>query len=284
MKELPIAIQDRIDRYMPITAEGLTLWPVTVKQARQFSTARIALDIVVQSLPVALLSMPLMDAFYQLDNEEMEQTGTMRGLLASTVLLLALSLRLGDTAKPELLADRVRIFPDEQREGRIREIVFLTDDGMPLRVTPRTFQKIRPLIAAQNGVEMPSVTANPEILQMERLKAQKELNDMDPRLTDKIIFVAQSCGISEEEIWDWPILKLERHAASASRRLDYLAVQIATLSGFSTFKDGNPVPSPYFARKRRGLQSVQKLGNLGAQAEAAVRRGDNAANKTQTKE
>ena len=283
MKELPIAIQDRIDRYLPVTAEGLTLWPVTVRRAREFSLARASLDFVVQSLPVTLLSMPLLEAFYRADLEELEQNGTTRGLFHAAALLLALTLRLGGEDEPALQMEHFRIVTDEQNPLRLLEIQFLTEDGT-ISVSPRTFQKIRPILAAQNGVDMPSVTANPEILAMERLKAEKNLAGLDPKLTDKIIFAAQCCGVPEEEVWDWPILKLERNTAAGSRRLDYLAVQIATLSGFSTFKDGNPVPSPYFARKRSGLQSVQRLGNLGAQAEAAVRRGDNAANETSTKE
>lgn len=283
MTELPIAIQDRIDRYLPVEAAGLTLWPITVRRSREFSLARVSLDFVVQSLPVALLSMPLLDAFYQVDLEELNQTGTMTGLFHSALLLLALTLRLGGEDGAALREGNFCIIPDEKNPLRLKEIKFLTDEGA-LSVSPRTFQKIRPIIAAQNGVKMPSITANPEILAMERLKAEKELSGLEPKLTDKIIFAAQCCGVSEEEVWNWPILKLERNAAAGSRKLDYLAVQIATLSGFSTFEGGNPVPSPYYARKQSGLQSVKKLGALGAEAEAAVRRGDKAAKETQQKE
>lgn len=274
MNELPTEIQQRIDRYLSVETCGLTLWPVTVENAQLFSAARTALDVVPQSLPVALISMPVMDAFYRLDLETLKETGKTLGLLSSIVLLLRLALRLGAGGSGETLADGVRIFPDEKKTGRLREIVFLTNEGETIRVSPRTFQKIRPIIAAQNGVDIPSDTANPEILEAERLMAMKEMDRLDPKLTDKIIFVAQGSGVPEEEIWNWPLLKLERHAAVHRRRLDYLAVATGQMSGMVKFTDGNPVPSPYWARKR-GLTSLQSLGSVGnGAAEAAVKNAE----------
>lgn len=274
MNELPAGIQQRIDRYLSVSWGGLTLWPVTVENAGLFGAARAALDLIPQSLPVALISMPVLDAFYQLDLEARETNGETLGLVGSVVLLLKLALRLGAADGGKALAEGVRIYPDEKRPGRLREIVFLTEEGETVRVSPRLFQKIRPILAAQNGVDMPSDTANPEILEAERMMAMKEFRGIDPKLTDKIIFVAQGSGVSEEEIWNWPILKLERHASLLRRRLDYLAVKTGEMSGMVKFTDGNPVPSPYWARKR-GLYSLQSLGAVGnGAAEAAVRNAE----------
>ena len=274
MIELPANIQQRIDRYLSVEASGLTLWPVTVENLHLFSVARTALDIVPSSLPVALISLPLLDAFYQLDRAELKETGTSKGLVGSVVLLLRLALRLGASMSGETLADGVQIVPDEEKPGRLREIVFFRKGESAIRVSPVTFQAIRPILAAQNGVDMPSDTANPEILEMERLMALKDMKDLDPKLTDKIIFVAQGSGVPEEEIWNWPILKLERHAALLRRRLDYLAVTTGQMSGMVKFTDGSPVPSPYWAKKR-GLASLQSLGAVGnGAAEAAVKNAE----------
>lgn len=273
MKKLPIDIQNRIDRYQGVTVDGITVYPVTVEHTYAFGAARAVLDVVPLSLPVAQMSLPVLDAFYQLDLEEMKQTGRTKGLLASAVLLLRLALRLGAVANEDMLAGGIRIVPDKRKKDRLREIVFTPQDGDVIRITPNSFQKLRPIIAAQNGVEMPSATANPEILEMERLMAEKDLRDLEPKLTDKIIFVAQGSGVPEEEIWDWPILKLERHAAILRRKMDYLAVEIGQMSGMASFKDGNPVPSPYWARKR-GFASLQSLSGVGnGAAEAAVKSG-----------
>lgn len=274
MNELPADIQQRIDRYLSVEANGLTLWPVTVEHTYLFNAARAALDVVPMSLPVALISLPVLDAFYRLDLEEKQNTGMTRGLVGSVVLLLKLALRLGAITDEKSLACGVQIIPDEQKPGRLREIVFFDEYGDSISVSPATFQQIRPILAAQNGVDMPSDTANPEILEMERLMALKDMKDLDPKLTDKIIFVAQGSGVPEEEIWKWPILKLERHAALLRRRLDYLAVTTGQMSGMVKFTDGSPVPSPYWARKR-GLASLQSLGAVGnGAAEAAVKNAE----------
>ena len=271
MKKLPIDIQQRIDRYQSVTVDGITVWPVTVENMYLFGAARAALDVVPLSLPVALMSLPVLDAFYRLDLDEIKTNGKARGLLASAMLLLRLALRLGAGTEDAAALRDVRIVPDKRNPDRLEAVYFTGRDGETIRVTPVLFQRLRPVLAAQNGVDMPSDTANPEILEAERLLAEKDLRELEPTLIDKIIFVAQGCGVSEEKVWQWPILKLERNAALLRRRLDYLAVTTGQMSGMVNFKDGNPVPSPYWPRKR-SLASLQALSAVGnGAAEAAVR-------------
>lgn len=274
MKELPVSIIEKIDRYQPVTVRGLTLHPVRVRDARLFSLARPALEFAQQSLPVALLSVPLLDAFWKMEQAAIAETGTSTGLLTGALLSLSLALRLVDGKEGENPLSGVLPIPEQARPDTLKEIQFKTADGL-IRVTPRTFQKIRPILAAQNGAETPSETANPEILEMERLMTAQETSGLDPKLYDKIIFAAQGCGVSEEEIYDWPLLKLERNAAVLVRKTDYLAVQLAAMSGMVKFKDGCPVPSPYFAKRKSGLASMRELDSAGSGADAAVRNKQN---------
>ena len=270
MKELPISIIEKIDRYQPVTVRELTLFPVRVRDARLFSLARPALEFAQQSLPVALLNVPLLDAFWKLDQTAIAETGTQTGLLTGAVLSLMLALRLVDGKEGEKPLSGFLPVPEQARPDTLKEIQFKSADGV-IRVTPRTFQKLRPILAAQNGAETPSETANPEILEMERLMREQETSGLDPKLYDKIIFAAQGCGVSEEEIYDWPLLKLERNVAVLVRKSDYLAVQLASMTGMVKFKDGNPVPSPYFAKRKSGLVSMRELQSAGNGADAAVR-------------
>lgn len=270
MKELPFSIQTKIDRYQPVRVGNFTMYPVTVEKARLFSMARPALEFPQQSLPVALLNVPILDAFYKMEMQTNAETGKITGVLLAAILALALSLRLVDGEEPGELLSRVLIVPDGADPSKLREIGFITDTGI-VSVTPRQFQRMRPIMAAQNGVELPSETANPEILEMERLMNQKEQEDIDPKLCDKIIYVAQGNGVSEDEIYDWPILKLERHTAILTRKADYAAVQLASMTGMVQFKGGNPVPSPYFAKAKTGLRSMRGIESAGSGAENAVR-------------
>lgn len=261
MKELPRSIQDKIDRYEPVTTDGITTYPILVRDYRMFDIGRIALEFVQQSLPVALVSIPLLDAFYRMDQQTIEEQSDGPLLLSSVLVALRLALRLGVGDDAAEMMKTTRIKADEER-GVLHSIIFYTEDDA-IEITPRRFQRLRPVIAAQNGAVVPSDTANPQILEMERLAAQKETKHMDPKLCDKIIFAAQSAGVPEEAVWDWPILKLERNAALAQRRLDYLAASIGQMSGLVQYKDGSPVPSPYYARKQSGLRSMQSLGAVG---------------------
>ena len=276
MNELPFSIQDKIDRYEPITAEGMTVYPIRVRELRQFAFCKPVLDFIHQSLPVALLNISLLDAFYKLDLKEIRQTGKPTGLISGSILLLLLALRLGDGMELEDRMKLAMIVPDGNDPERLAEIRFFQPDGSePVILAPRQFAALRKIIAAQNGAEIVSETANPEIIAAERLMAENHAADLDPKLCDKIIFAAQGSGVSEEDVWDWPILKLERHAAVYKRTLDYTALLNAEASGMVEFKNGNPVPSPFFARRQNGLSSMQDLGAVGngkaqnAAAEAA---------------
>lgn len=279
MKELPISIQQKIDRYQPVTVGDFTLYPVTVEKSRLFSMARPALEFAQQSLPVALLNVPILDAFYRLELQSAEQSGAVTGIFHSAILALALSLRLVDGVEPEELLENVLIVPDAADRNKLREVRFLTEAGT-LSVSPRQFQRMRPIMAAQNGAETPDETANPEILEMERLMSEKDAEGLDPKLWEKIIYVAQGNGISEDEIYDWPILKLERHTAALTRKTDYLAAQLALMTGMVKFKDGNPVPSPYFSKRKTGLSSMRSLDSAGNGADAAVRNKQNQTENT----
>lgn len=264
MNELPFSIQDKIDRYEPITTDGITTYPILVKHMRLFAFCKPVLDFIHQSLPVALLNIPLLDAFYKLDLEELKQTGKAKGLISASILLLCLSLRLGEGLEPQEMAKLSIIVPDRKDPERLAGLQFFPPDGSaPVFVTPRQFAALRKIIAAQNGAELVSETANPEIIAAERLMAQNHADDLDPQIFDKVIFAAHGSGAAEEDVWEWPILKMERHATVYKRTLDYSALLTAEASGMVEFKSGNPVPSPFFAKKKNGLSSMQDLGAVG---------------------
>lgn len=272
MNDLPFSIQEKIDRYEPINTGGITTYPIRVKQLRLFAFCTPVLDFIQQSLPVALLSIPLLDAFYKLDMDELKKTGQVKGLISASVLLLGLALRLGDGLEPGDIAEMAVPLPKKDDPDRLDGIAFYPPDGAePVFITPILFSKLRKIIAAQNGVELVSETANPEIIAAERLMAQNHADELEPSLPDKVIFASQATGTPEEEIYDWPILKMERHVAVYKRTLDYSALLTAEASGMVQFKGGNPVPSPYFARRKDALASMQSIGSVGeGRAENAV--------------
>ena len=56
MQDLSPEMAKAVRRFEPIETEGLTLYPICVKDIDRFTVARPAIEFMQQSLPVALLS------------------------------------------------------------------------------------------------------------------------------------------------------------------------------------------------------------------------------------
>lgn len=253
MNGLPPDIVRQINKYQPVKIEGMTLYPVTVDEYADFSFCAPALGYMQQSLPVALLSKPILTAFYELELDEAQafirdgDNGLPKAALFTRCLIsLILALRLGVGEPIEQRLDRARV--SESKKG-LKAIVFRGNDGEAITVTPTQFTKLRPVIAAQNGIEIPPITANPELVEADRDVRMANAPQLDMKIEDKITFAALTCGADEAEVYEWPILKFERRTAIAERTLDFLIYGIGEKSGMVKYKEGNPYPSPYFARK-----------------------------------
>lgn len=282
MAELPYTIRKKIERFEPVSVEGIMLYPVTVDEIEEFSQCRPALEFLQQSLPVAMMSVPLLDAFYQIDLKAVRETGNATGLLSRAIVLLLLALRLG---RGKSMDKRIgQAFPIEHpdRPGRLDKLLLVSDDEQQIyEITPRLFQRMRPIIAAQNGVELESDEANPELVQAERDIAELNGAQLDVNLCDKISWVAMRCGIEEREVYEWPILKFQRRSAILKRELDYLIFGIGQAGGMVKYKNGNPCPSPCFARKETDSAAMIPLGEFaGGSAVQAVERPGHGSGKT----
>lgn len=67
MQDLSLEMAKAVRRFEPIETEGLTLYPIQVKDIDEFTTARPAIEFMQQSLPVTLLSKPLLQSYYTLE-------------------------------------------------------------------------------------------------------------------------------------------------------------------------------------------------------------------------
>lgn len=52
--------------------------------------------------------------------------------------------------------------------GRLKAVEFTVDGEETHRVTPVQFQRLREIAAAQNGIELASPEANPELIEAQR--------------------------------------------------------------------------------------------------------------------
>lgn len=257
MNELPFVIEQAVRRYEKIETDGLILWPVRVKEYNEFLMARPALEIMHQSLPVAMMRIPLLSALYKMDYEAAISGKPPTGLFSRALLALALSLRLGEGQEAEERLKRFRVAVERGKPETLLRVCWTDGRGEEQSITPARFQNLRRIIAAQNGVKVESDKANPNIVQ-----AQKDLGtngvQLDANVYDLVSAVSALSGAGEAEIDEWPIMRLEAASRSWRRILDYLICGFGEVNG-TTWKNGNPTPHPFFGRARDGGGAMRVL-------------------------
>ena len=248
--ELPLNILRSVRNYKTIDCDGLTLYPILVKEYSEFLLAQPALEVMHQSLPVAMMRMPLLQALYQMDFDAVVSGQTPTGLFQRTRLALALSFRLGIGQDIVERIELIRVVVERNNPQKLIGLRFTDNDGKEQNISPSQYKTLRLIIAAQNGVKVEDEKANPSIVQAQKDMMSGHLN-LDANIDDLITAVATLAGTDEDEIDEWPILKLTKRSESYRRILDYLVCGIGETNG-ATWKNGNPVPHPFFRRLQDG--------------------------------
>lgn len=276
--DIPQKYYRAIRRCEPVSAEGLTLYPITVAEYDDFTAARPAIEIIQQSLPVRFASMPLLSAFYVMEVEAWAQALPSVGFFYRALLFLALSLRLGEGLEAPERVKMFRVNTDPKDPLRLISLQFSLCGEEKTRITPVQFQRLRPILAAQNGIELVSESANPDLIEAERDIAEQSSPGLDGSIGSLITSVSALSGADEKEIDTWPILKLVERQKAYYRMLNFLICGIAETQG-TKWKGGNPFPSPFFNRKTDGSAALMPLDSFaGGEGTKAVRQAMGANN------
>lgn len=259
MEELPISIYKLAARYKEIEVDGLKLYPILVSSYTDFIIARAGIEVMHQSLPVAFLRMPLLSALYAMDFEAVSNGKPATGLFSRALLALALSLRLGEGLTIEERMGLFEVAVDRENPAKLMRLRFSDVDGVEHEIVPAQYAKIRQIIAAQNGVHLESDMANPDIVKAAQDKASASAMQLDANIEDWISAISTLTGVEEEEIDDWPILKLQRRSDAIRRVLDFIVCGVGEVNG-TTWKGGNPTPHPFFARASNGNGVLTAMG------------------------
>lgn len=240
-----------IRRGEPIRECGVDLYPITMDHYEDFIQCKDALCLRLSSLPVRYVSLDYLSAVFALEldalSEGKEPSMATGGLFFRLMRLFGLSLRIEMTAEKlnECIFYRAS-------EGNISiEYMELTQtgaDGNPntVRITPFQFSSIlRPLIAAQNQIELPDESENAELV--DAYQKKKQIQDrgvaLKTDLDDLVSSVAYHSGVSDAEIMDWNVRDFENRRRAIERDKRYMLYAQAEMSGMVTFKNGNPYPS-----------------------------------------
>lgn len=262
MQEIPFHIKEKIETYEPVEIDGLTLHPIKVREYRWFQNAQPAIDCIQQSFPVRFLSMPLLSAYFAMDYESHEKGEPASGLFSRAVLFLVLSLRYQEDKEMEdrltSFGEAIKVSPDDPSQLKAIEFEL---DGEVRRITPIQFQRLRPILAAQNGIELVSDDANPELVEAELDIAQQNGPELKRTVESLISSVAALSHTEEREIMDWPILKLYNRKRAWDRAFGFLLYGFAECSG-AKFKGGNPVPSVFYDKANRESTSLVEVSSV----------------------
>lgn len=275
MDKLPAYIQKAIDSYQPIEIETFKLYPFKVKDYERYQVARLSIGFMTQQLPVQLMSMPLLASLFKLDYDKAVNGETPTGLFTSCLVALACSLRLtNDYDSLDDCAKYFRFNVDPKDNSRLKSLSYIVDGEEMHCITPVQFARLRPIIAAQNGIEIIDEDANPELVEAEQDLAEGKLPKLKADIQSMVHSVAALSGTEEKDIYDWAMLKLFDRSASYKRVFDYIICGIGESQG-TKWKGGNPCPSPWFERIKEESNSLIGLNDfVGGQATQTVLEGE----------
>lgn len=257
MNELPLHIRKSIGRYEPVETEGLVLYPIKVDNYYEFLAARPSIEFMQQRLPIHLMSEPLLSAYFRLDSGT-EDGQEPTGLFMSALLALSLALRLKPEGSIEERIKQFSIVIDPNDRKKLKYVRFIKDGEEQIEITPVQFQRLRPIIAAQNGIELMDDSANPELVDAERDLAEAKAPKLEIDIESYVSAAAIVANKDESEIYEWAILKLQRRLESAKMVLDYVISGIGETQG-TKWKGGNPHPNPWFKRKKDGNAGLMPI-------------------------
>lgn len=276
MEKLPAYMRRAIRKYEPIETDGMTLYPALVRDYDDFAVARAALTVMQQAFPVRLMSKPLLQALYTIDREKQQAGEPLTGLFSAAILCLVLALRLGEDGGNRAAMERVRLALKPGDSDNLQAVLLERSGGGKIQITPVQFQRLREIIAAQNGIDLPDPQANPELVQAERDIADRNSPKVNASIERMITSVAALCGADEAEIDDWPIKKLMDRSAALKRAMDYFICGVAENQG-TKWKRGNPHPHPFFERTDlTGGAHVSLSSFAGGEGAKAVQRAGGA--------
>lgn len=253
--------QAAVHKGKPIQWNGLTLFPILVEDYDKFLIAKTGLTAQHQTLPGKYVVMRYLEALYALDYDVRTSGGPEGGGLFSRVLLfLTLSLRL-EVEKREDGKEYIPIGIQTDMENPRKLIALEVRQGeAQAKITPQNFGELREILAAQNELELPDETENPELVQAERDLRAKEAVPLIPDSEALLYSVAIKTQTPVSEIEKWTIRELVLTERAIDRTTGHFVAALTEAAG-AKYKNGNPYPSWKYDREKRhsALVSLAEL-------------------------
>ena len=230
----------------PIEAYGLTLYPIMMEDYDEYLMCKDAWAIMHGSLPAKYLNTDFLSALFAMSLDETRDNVPPEERSAAfqrVIRLFYMALRLTDDEIEQVAGDIVY----KQVTDEVIGIGSITihQSGKATEITPSLFSsKLRPLIAYQNAIELPDESTNPELI---RFRAKIHEHDESVKLKantdDLIASVAFQSATTTRSLMEWTVREFEYRVKAIDRDKRFTLCGQAEMSGFASFKDGNPAPS-----------------------------------------
>lgn len=227
----------------PIEIEGITLYPITVREYRQFETAKSSLLIRQGSLPVEYAVMSYLEALYAMDYDAYAETKQTLGFIPRLLYMLSLAMRFPVDA----LVRSTRFETAPQDERKLRCLEMRLGENL-VRVTPSVFDRIRQIIAAQNGMELPDEAENIDLVESEMDIAAASRVSVEYDFRTLLASVARDQRCRRADLMDYTIREFNELKDAIERDKMFTIYRAAELAGTVKFTKGNPYPSWCFDR------------------------------------
>ena len=273
MIDLPFAIKQAIRTDKPIEMDGYTFYPILVEEIDELEYVRPAIEFMQQNFPVKYAAMPLLSAFYAYDHDQMQAGQKPLGLFSRALYFIALCLRLGYGAPRTERLKRFRVVVDPKDQSRLKSVQVNAGEEL-YNITPVLFTKWRPILAAQNALELPDESKNLDLIEAKNDLLSGSSVALKRSTDDLISSIALISHCEESDVMRWSLRKFYQRKHSAERLLNFLVCGIGECSG-TKWKGGNPCPSWCYDKEldNPAIVSMQSF-MAGAGAAAAARTPD----------
>lgn len=246
-----------IRRGEPIEALGLKLYPITMAQYEEFLSVQDSLTFRIATLPPRYLSYDYLSALFAC---ELDSGGRM-GHFFNALRFLHMALR--EPFDLQVFTQNIT-FEENTKPVKIKTMK-IKQKSFIAAITPKEFSTtLRPILAEQNGLELPDESANLDIIaDAEKLKTMHATLSLKFSIGEMIASVAYQSHVSEREIVSWTIREFEARKRAIDRDKRYMLYNAAELSGMVKFKNGSPAPSWLFdlSDDRMGTVQVDQVTN-----------------------
>lgn len=245
-----------------IEFEGLSFWPLSMREYLLYRRASTAMELLQSSLPPKLARLSWAHCL-----DEMDKMGQCGVFLKPVLLIMAKALRLDPVQGPGGVME-YPIFPLRNKDTGALTAIFIRPQQVLLSI--QQMDEVRLILAAQNDYSIPDENWNSELVEAQQYLAGQQQPNLKTEIDAWVYAVAVNSGRDADEIWDWPIRKFKGYDKAIDRSLGYQIYTLAHAAGFVKFENGVPFPSWKFDKTSELPYGFKELGQLEAKAKGVL--------------